>query len=108
MEVRAVRNVGGLAAARADIGLGAGETSAIFLAGELAADLVLIDESKARRYAHQQGLVVIGCIGVLEDSYERGHIGDLRGAYRQLIDQKTRIDPQTLQRSLAKFKLRPL
>ena len=48
--------------------------SAVFLAKELAADLVLLDERKARRFAQQEGLTVAGCIGILEDLFERGRI----------------------------------
>jgi predicted nucleic acid-binding protein len=40
------------------------------LAEELSADLVLIDEWRARRYAQKRGLSVIGCIGILENLYE--------------------------------------
>lgn len=79
--------------------------SAVVLAKELSADLVLIDESRARRYARQEGLATIGCVGILEDLYEQGNLSDLRGAYQQLIQHNTRVDVQTLQHSLAKFKL---
>jgi predicted nucleic acid-binding protein len=48
-------------------GLAAGEVSTVLLAKELEADLVLIDENKARRYAVSEGLLVVtGCIGILE------------------------------------------
>ena len=67
-----------------------------------------MDDWKARRCAVEEGLHVVGCIAILEDLYAQGHLSDLRDAYQQLIYQKTRIDLQTLQRSLAEFKLRPL
>ncbi len=89
-------------------GLGAGELSTIALAEELKADLVLIDEWRARRYALEKGLAVIGCVGVLEELHQREHMSDLRGAYQRLIQHKTRIDLKTLQQSLAKFDLHPL
>jgi predicted nucleic acid-binding protein len=108
IEVKAVQNTDGLAAAVAKTGLGVGEASAVMLAKELSADLILIDEWKARRYAISEGLRVIGCVGILESLYEQGHVSDLRDAYQELIHQKTRIDLQTLQRSLAEFKLPPL
>ena len=107
IEVRPVRNFD-VAAAVVKIRLGAGEISTVVLAKELSADLVLIDEWKARRYAHEEGLPAVGCIGILEDSYKHGHLRDLRESYQQLIDHKARVERQTLQRSLAKFKLRPL
>jgi predicted nucleic acid-binding protein len=103
--VKVVQNTVGLAAGIATAGLGAGEISAVILAKELSADLVLIDEWKARRYAQQEGLVVIGCVGILEKFHESGHLSDLRGAYRRLVQHRVRIDLQTLQRSLDKLKL---
>jgi predicted nucleic acid-binding protein len=89
-------------------GLGAGELSAVFLARELSADLVLLDELKARRYAQRESLPVIGCIGILEHLYQKGELKDLREAYQELIQHKTRIDLRTLQSSLAMFNLPPL
>lgn len=100
-----MQDIAGLAAAIAEIGLGAGELSTVVLAKELAADLVLIDESRARRYAREEGLPIIGCVGILEDLHEQGDLSDLRGANQHLIQHKTRIDLQTLQHSLAKFRL---
>ena len=108
IEVKSVQNAVHLAAAVVELGLGRGELSAVVLAKELSAGLVLMDEWKARRYAHAQGLQVAGCVGILEDLYEQRHVSDLREAYQQLLRQGTRIDLRTLQESLAKFKLRPL
>ncbi len=88
--------------------LGAGELSSIFLSDELPADLLLLDESRARRYAQIEGLAVAGSIGILEDLYERGELSDLQAAYQELIRNKTRVDLRTLQHSPAKFKLLPL
>jgi predicted nucleic acid-binding protein len=108
IEVKAVRDTAGLAAATAKTGLGAGEVSAVFLARELPADLLLIDDWTARRYAQADGLPIVGCIGILEELYEQGELGDLRTAYRQLIQHKARVNLQVLQHSLRKFKLSPL
>jgi predicted nucleic acid-binding protein len=105
IEVRPVQNAAGLAVAITKIGLGAGELSAVVLAKELSADLVLIDEWRARRYAHEEGLSIIGCVGILEDLYEQGDLSDLRGDYQQLIQHETRVDLQPLQHSHTKFKL---
>jgi predicted nucleic acid-binding protein len=108
IEVRPVQNTANLVIAIDKIGLGSGEVSAVVLAKELKADLVLIDERKARGYAREEGLAIIGCVGILEDLYEQGDLDDLRVAYQKLIQHKTRIDLQTLQFSLLKFKLPPL
>jgi predicted nucleic acid-binding protein len=47
-------------------GLGSGEISAIYLASSLNAELILIDEERARRAAKSSGLSVAGSIAVLE------------------------------------------
>lgn len=52
--------------------LGAGEREAIALAEELAADLLLIDDRKARREARRRGLSVTGTLAVLAAAAERG------------------------------------
>lgn len=108
IDVMAVQDTAGLAAAIAKTGLGAGEVSAVFLARELSAQMVLMDEWKARRFAREMGLPVIGCIGVLEDLYEMGELCDLRVVYLRMIEQKTRLDLRMIKHSLARFKLLPL
>jgi predicted nucleic acid-binding protein len=102
IEVSRLQNNRHLAATVARTGLGNGEISAIILANKLSAHLVLMDEWKARRYAKEEGLPVVGCIGILEDLCELGHIRDLREIYKELIHQKTRVDSQTIERSLAR------
>jgi predicted nucleic acid-binding protein len=89
-------------------GLGTGELSAIILAKELEGDFVLMDESKARRYALAEGLAVQGCIGILENLHKRNLLPDLRSAYVCLLAQRIRLNLQTLQESLRSFKLPPL
>ncbi len=50
-------------------GLGIGELSVILLGQELKADLLLIDDMKARKLARQEQLTVLGCVGVLHDAF---------------------------------------
>jgi predicted nucleic acid-binding protein len=54
--------------AQRSLGLGLGELSVILLGQELGADLLLIDDLKARTAARQMGLTVLGCIGILLDA----------------------------------------
>jgi predicted nucleic acid-binding protein len=86
-------------------GLGAGERGAILLAKSLSADLLLLDERKARRIAREAGLTITGCLGVLELGARRGLISDLRLAYINLLRQGIRFDIGLLQDSLARLGL---
>jgi len=85
--------------------LGAGERGAILLAKSLAADLVLLDEWKARRIAREAGLAITGCLGVLEAAARRGLVPDVRKEYIELLRQGIRFDIGLLQDSLARLGL---
>ena len=85
--------------------LGAGERAALLLAQSLKADLVLLDEWKARRVARDAGLSVVGCLGILEAGARRGLVPDLRQAYIDLLRQGIRFDIRLLQDSLARLGL---
>jgi predicted nucleic acid-binding protein len=90
---------------RACGGLGAGERGAILLAKSQAADLVLLDEWRARRTAQAAGLSVVGCLGVLEAGARRHLVPDLRAAYLKLLEQGIRFDLRLLQNSLVRLGL---
>jgi len=55
-----------------------GEQEAISLARELKADLLLVDDRKARRAAQGQGLAIAGTLSVLERAAQQGilHLGE--------------------------------
>ena len=91
--------------ARACQNLGAGERGAILLAKSLEADLVLLDEAKARRIARAAGLSVVGCLGILEAGARRGLVPDLHQAYLDLLRHGIRFDLKLLQDSLARLGL---
>lgn len=65
--------------------LGAGERGAILLAKTLPADLILLDEWKARRVASEAGLCMVGSLGILEAAARSGLVSDLRQAYIDLL-----------------------
>ncbi len=52
------------------------------LGQELKADIVLIDDMKARKVAREEGLAVLGCVGVLQDAFGLKLLPDLPEAYR--------------------------
>lgn len=85
--------------------LGSGERGAILLAKSVSANLVLLDESKARRVAQAAGLSVAGCLGILEVGARRGLVTDLRQVYIDLLRQGIRFDIKLLQDSLARLGL---
>ena len=85
--------------------LGAGERGTILLAKSLRADLVLLDEWKARRIAQGAGLAVVGCLGVLEAAARSGLVSDLRETYIDLLRQGIRFDIRLLQDSLTRHGL---
>jgi uncharacterized protein len=55
-----------------------GEAEAIALAGELNADLLLMDEKAGRKLARREGIKVIGLMGVLLMAKQRGLITSVR------------------------------
>lgn len=63
-----------------------GEASAIALALETDADLLIIDERKGRKIAENLGLVIIGSLGILLKAKQKGVITSVK-AILDLIDQ---------------------
>jgi predicted nucleic acid-binding protein len=85
--------------------LGIGELSTLLLAQELKADIAIIDERKARVLSRHLGIPVVGTIGLLEESFRRRIISDLRTAYMKLLETGTYIDQRLLNSSLRTFDL---
>jgi predicted nucleic acid-binding protein len=70
--------------------LEAGEQEAIVLDQELHADILLVDDGKARDLAIQRGLRVMGTVGVLEQAAARGLVA-LPDVLTQLLTTNFRI-----------------
>ncbi len=70
--VRPVVDVAAVETLRA--GLDQGEAEAIVLMREADADIVLLDERRARQYAAQRGLSMTGTLGILKTARDRGHV----------------------------------
>jgi len=75
------------------------------LAKKLSADVVLLDDARARRVAQADGLAILGCIEILESAFRRSLLPDLRVAYLELLKQGIRFDLKLLSGSFAKFGL---
>ncbi len=58
--------------------LGRGEQEAIALYMELSADLLIIDDARAKKVAYANGLEVMGSVGVLLLAKQRGLINNIR------------------------------
>jgi predicted nucleic acid-binding protein len=84
----------------AAIHLGRGETEAICLAMEFAADLLLMDDRRARREAESRGLSVAGTLNVLEAAAERGLL-DFRAAIASLQATTFHLSDRVVVRALA-------
>jgi predicted nucleic acid-binding protein len=74
------------------------ERGAILLVKSLTADLILLDEWKARRIAQQAGLLVAGCLGVLETGARRRLVPDLRAAYMELAPGRESVSMSSFSR----------
>jgi predicted nucleic acid-binding protein len=108
IEVKSIQNPAGLLSAQRKYGLGPGEMSAIFLAKELGASPVLLDDYRARKLAKAEGLEILGSVGLLEIFYLRRYLTDPRSAFRQLLVHNVYIDQRLLDRRLRALGLRPL
>ncbi len=71
------------------LGLGLGELEAITLYKNLNADVLLIDDNRAKKYAILNGIKVIGSLGILIKAKEEGYIKKIKPFLEEL--QKSEI-----------------
>jgi predicted nucleic acid-binding protein len=74
----------------ASLPLGKGEREAICLALELHADLLIVDDKKARRIAKEHGLVLTGTLGILRAGHDKGLV-KLPETIRELLQSGFRL-----------------
>ncbi len=68
-------------------GFGAGEAAAITLAEASHARIILLDDKRARRVAHDRGLTVVGTLGVLVRAKQQGYLTTLRPVLTTMMAQ---------------------
>ncbi|KJH72250.1 DUF3368 domain-containing protein [Aliterella atlantica] len=76
-----------------------GEQEAILLAKQLKADLVILDDKAARRIAMNQGLTVIGLLGILKDAAGTGLL-ELQPTFERLREVGFWVAPSLLKQLL--------
>ena len=73
-----------------------GEAEAITLAFEKKADLILLDDSKARKTARRNDLSVIGTLGLLLEAKKEGKIGNLKQFIQIFSDNDIRLSEKLI------------
>jgi predicted nucleic acid-binding protein len=80
-----------------------GEASALSIAVERSADLVLIDERDGNAIARSQGLNTLGTLGVIREAGARGHL-DFDSAMRRLLNQtRFRHTPRLIEENQERY-----
>ena len=74
-----------------------GEAEVIILASEIAADLVILDETLGRRYAKQSGLNLTGTIGVLLKAKQNGLLSSVSHSLDELVKKGVWLSPKIIQ-----------
>jgi predicted nucleic acid-binding protein len=82
------------------LGLGLGELEAITLYKELDADVLLIDDNRAKKYASLNGVTVIGSLGVLIKAKEKGHIEKVGRLLAELQKSEVYISHKLIEKVL--------
>lgn len=85
--------------------LGAGDISTILLAKQLKADVVLMDDRKARGLALKHALTPLGCVGILHAGFLAGLVADLRQAHQLLLGSGAYVDRRIVDANLKRLKL---
>jgi len=78
-----------------NVTLGKGESEAIILYKELNGDFLLCDDKKAKKFAQNFGITVIGSLGILLKAKERGLITHIKPLLNILKSSKVFIDEKT-------------
>jgi predicted nucleic acid-binding protein len=77
-----------------------GEASAIALAQEIQADLLILDDAAARKFAENLKLQITGTIGVLLSAKQNGVISEVRPYLDKIQRTNFRLSPSLISRVL--------
>ena len=80
--------------------LGSGEQEAIALYMELSADLLIIDDARAKKVAYANGLEVMGSVGVLLLAKQRGLINKIRPMLSLLAVSDIHLGSRIIEKAL--------
>ncbi len=80
--------------------LGSGELEAIALYINLSADLLIIDDAKAKKVAYANGLEVMGSIGILLLAKEQGLIEEVKPLLNLLLMSNIHISSSVIEKAL--------
>lgn len=83
---------------------GKGEAEVLALAKEKKADLILLDEKRARKTARRAGFKVMGILGILAISKDRGFIPSVKPFIEELNRQGFRLSESIIKRTLGETK----
>jgi len=82
------------------LGLGLGELEAITLYKNLDADVLLIDDNRAKKYASLNGVKVIGSLGILIKAKEQGHIEKVKPLLDEIQKSEVYISMKLIEKVL--------
>jgi len=79
---------------------GKGEAQVLALAKEKKADLILLDEKRARKTVRRAGFKIMGILGILVISKDKGFIPSVKPFIEELNSQGFRISEKVMKRTL--------
>jgi uncharacterized protein len=82
------------------LSLDKGEAEVLALAKEIKAELILVDEEKARKSAVLAGFNIMGIVGVLTAAKKRGLLSNLKSCLKELQKKNFRISDAIIRKAL--------